>query len=112
MKSTSFRPFLRYLVIVLVPILILLMMGAISIVINQTYVSRQIEPGRLESIREDDESIGLANTNRRLKLAYGERFGLSIDSVRGEGTVVLLELPAECASGSAGSPGGTPGSVS
>jgi two-component system sensor histidine kinase YesM len=39
-------------------------------------------------------SIGLANTNKRLKLAFGEEYGLSVDSSPGQGTTVIVELPS------------------
>ncbi len=39
-------------------------------------------------------SIGLANTNKRLKLAFGEEFGLSVSSSLGQGTTVTVELPS------------------
>jgi len=62
-----------------------------------------ISPEKLEEIRtsfteereEKDLSyhIGLYNTNKRLKLLYGENYGLSIHSVQGEGTRVLASLP-------------------
>lgn len=58
----------------------------------------------LETIREileDDnrlpleikESIGLKNVNRRLKLRYGEAFGLQIQSILGKGTKIKIAIP-------------------
>lgn len=47
-------------------------------------------------IENDDNSgrhIGLANINRRLTLAYGADYGLTVDSEQGNGTVVLMTLP-------------------
>ncbi len=38
-------------------------------------------------------SIGLYNINRRIKLNYGERYGLSIQSTLGEGTMVRVTFP-------------------
>ncbi|MCR5824099.1 MAG: hypothetical protein K6G60_06695 [Lachnospiraceae bacterium] len=38
--------------------------------------------------------IALYNINRRIKLSYGEAYGLEITSVRGEGTRVRMTLPA------------------
>ncbi|NJJ39193.1 sensor histidine kinase [Paenibacillus apii] len=37
--------------------------------------------------------IGLNNLHRRLVLMYGERYGIRIDSVPGEGTAVLINIP-------------------
>ena len=61
-----------------------------------------IPPRRLENIRSDLERggdfsahIGLYNTNKRLRLQYGEASGISIDSVEGQGTTVsaLIRRP-------------------
>ncbi|GIP27607.1 hypothetical protein J23TS9_27370 [Paenibacillus sp. J23TS9] len=40
------------------------------------------------------KKVGIFNVNARIKLNFGEDFGLSIDSKVGEGTVVTLLLPA------------------
>ncbi len=39
-------------------------------------------------------SIGLYNINQRIKLCYGSRYGLQINSVPGEGTTISLVIPA------------------
>lgn len=39
-------------------------------------------------------SIGLYNINRRIKLNYGEQYGLDIQSTPGEGTMVRVTFPA------------------
>ena len=39
-------------------------------------------------------SIGLYNINRRIKLNYGEQYGLDIQSTLGEGTMVRVTIPA------------------
>ena len=39
-------------------------------------------------------SIGLYNINRRIKLNYGEQYGLTIQSTLGEGTMVRVTFPA------------------
>jgi two-component system sensor histidine kinase YesM len=73
---------------------------------------------RLEAQNEDLESIhrsiGLPNTNRRIKLAFGEEFGVCIESAPGRGTSVSVEIPG-CAwtpMDGACSPGETPRSAS
>ena len=38
-------------------------------------------------------SIGLRNTNRRIRLYYGSRYGLAIRSILGEGTVITVRVP-------------------
>ena len=48
----------------------------------------------LESGAESTENgIGLHNVHNRIRLGYGKEYGLSIESVRGEGTTVFLRLP-------------------
>jgi len=59
-----------------------------------------IEPDNLEEIREslkkeenESDRIGLYNVHRRLKILYGEPFGLTINSHVDEGTEVELKMP-------------------
>ncbi len=40
-------------------------------------------------------SIGLGNIDRRVKLCYGEQYGLSVRSNVGKGTTVVIRLPLE-----------------
>ncbi len=42
-------------------------------------------------------SIGLGNIDRRIKLCYGREYGLSIRSIKEEGTKVILRLPVKVA---------------
>ena len=66
-----------------------------------------MEPGRLDYVRrslnmqrkEDGKHIGLYNVNKRIKLSYGEEYGLEVDSVRGEGTDIVLKIPLESKNG-------------
>jgi two-component system sensor histidine kinase YesM len=37
--------------------------------------------------------IGVANVNKRLKLYYGNEYGLILESVNGKGTSVLITIP-------------------
>jgi two-component system sensor histidine kinase YesM len=37
--------------------------------------------------------IGLSNTNKRLQLLFGKRFGMRIESEQGKGTEVVLTIP-------------------
>ena len=39
--------------------------------------------------------IGVVNVNNRIRLTYGEEYGVTIDSSPGQGTVVTLRMRAE-----------------
>ncbi len=41
----------------------------------------------------ENDIYGLYNVNERIRLNFGEKFGISIESVYGEGTVVSIHLP-------------------
>ena len=41
----------------------------------------------------DNRSIGLGNINKRIKLQFGQQYGLDIESIETEGTRVTLRLP-------------------
>lgn len=47
---------------------------------------------------EEMNSIGLRNIHQRLKLKYGEQFGISLQSIENEGMIVTLSIPARGAS--------------
>ncbi|NBD25419.1 cache domain-containing sensor histidine kinase [Paenibacillus glycinis] len=42
---------------------------------------------------KESASIGIKNTISRIRMAYGETYGIRIHSARGEGTSILIELP-------------------
>lgn len=42
---------------------------------------------------EYSNHIGLFNTNKRLKLTYGDNYGLLINSKLGLGTVIYIKIP-------------------
>ena len=44
---------------------------------------------------EEGDSIGLLNINARLKMIYGEEYGLSIESEPGRGSAVFLTVAAK-----------------
>ncbi|OAB45753.1 cache domain-containing sensor histidine kinase [Paenibacillus antarcticus] len=71
-----------------------------DIVIAITDNGKGMEQGQLEELQqllsgdgELKESIALNNVNQRLKLHFGERFGLNVSSESGVGTTVLVRLP-------------------
>ncbi len=50
----------------------------------------------LNDVRVLDRShIGLSNVNQRIKLLYGDEYGLHIESEENKGTTVKIELPAD-----------------
>lgn len=56
-----------------------------------------IRPQKLEELREklakSEEGFGLKNVDIRIKLNYGEDYGVAVSSVYGEGTQVRVEIP-------------------
>lgn len=53
-----------------------------------------IEPERLkEALAENSSHIGIHNVDKRIKLLYGERYGIDIESVPELGTRVKLVIP-------------------
>ncbi|HEY0829170.1 MAG TPA: sensor histidine kinase, partial [Bacilli bacterium] len=42
----------------------------------------------------NSKNIGLLNVNERIKIIFGERYGLEIISEKGRGTAVILKIPA------------------
>ncbi len=47
----------------------------------------------LKTAPEGNSGIGLYNTNKRIQLLFGNRYGLDVESVPGEGTLVSIHLP-------------------
>lgn len=45
----------------------------------------------------DREHIGLSNVNQRIKLLYGNEYGVFIESTEGRGTTVRIEIPKDIA---------------
>jgi two-component system sensor histidine kinase YesM len=41
----------------------------------------------------ENTSIGIFNVNNRIKLTYGDAYGISVESVAGKGTKVVLKIP-------------------
>ncbi len=58
--------------------------------------------GRLEELKEsiktpsdDGRSIGIANVYNRIRLKYGDPYGMTIDSAQGAGTVINVYVPVQ-----------------
>lgn len=62
-----------------------------------------IEPDKLRlllaKLEENDtssgKSIGLTNVNKRIKMYHGEQYGMSVETVLGQGTTIRLIIPRE-----------------
>lgn len=62
-----------------------------------------IEPDKLRlllaKLEENDtssgKSIGLTNVNKRIKMYHGEQYGMSVETVLGQGTTIRLTIPRE-----------------
>ena len=56
-----------------------------------------ISPDKLAEIMDFDKQnskhLGLANVNKRIKLTFGEKYGLNILSVPGIQTAVIIKIP-------------------
>ena len=56
-----------------------------------------IEPERLVKLRADlkqsQGGFGLKNVDIRVKLHYGEDYGVNVESTPGKGTKVCVEIP-------------------
>lgn len=48
---------------------------------------------KIVEAQDDFESIGLGNVNQRLKLMYGQEYGLQIKSIENYGTAVKVKIP-------------------
>ena len=62
------------------------------------FIPEKLNFNQLESIemrKNNHRSIGLYNSNKRIKLMYGETYGLSINSQIHEGTKVILIIPID-----------------
>lgn len=49
----------------------------------------------LEKAREDNAGFGMANVGERMRLNYGDKYGLKIESEYGKGTIVKILFPKE-----------------
>lgn len=55
-------------------------------------------PEELKKVQQEllnpaSQAIGIRNVSRRIQLTYGPEYGLSIDSIQGQGSTVIVTLP-------------------
>lgn len=74
--------------------------GVLSVIISDDGVG--IRPKLLEELRANldqgqnqTDHIGIYNVHKRIRLVYGSRYGVDIDSIMEKGTVVTLRVPRE-----------------
>ena len=74
--------------------------GILSVIIADNGVG--IQPGLLKELKANlgqgqnqTDHIGIYNVHKRIRLVYGSRFGVGIDSTTEKGTVVTLRVPCE-----------------
>lgn len=60
---------------------------------NGVGMSRGQAESLLQKRRSDNSGIGMKNVNDRLRIYFGERYGLTIDSEPDEGTTVTVRIP-------------------
>ncbi len=60
---------------------------------EETRASLLSKDSRKKTVSSDSNGIGLANIDERLKLSYGESYGLVIKSELDEGTTVIITIP-------------------
>ncbi|MCM1578645.1 MAG: sensor histidine kinase [Ruminococcus sp.] len=56
---------------------------------------RELERKLEISDTSSGKSIGLTNVHKRIRLYYGSKYGMSVQSVQGKGTTIRLKLPRE-----------------
>lgn len=55
-------------------------------------INRRLKENNKDTV-EAGTSIGIHNINARMKMLYGEEYGVTVESVIGEGTTVTLRIP-------------------
>jgi sensor histidine kinase YesM len=58
---------------------------------------RGMDEDRLAAVMDGSAGVGLANVRERVRLHYGDRASVTVQSRLGEGTLVVLDLPLETA---------------
>jgi len=56
-------------------------------------IKQKLNESNIYTSENDKENIGLANVNERIKIHYGNEYGIDINSVEGEFTKVTVKIP-------------------
>ncbi|MCY9693481.1 hypothetical protein P4H44_22605 [Paenibacillus alginolyticus] len=63
-----------------------------------TQLQEKLSTNRLADAEIDEAGkkggIGVLNVHRRIQMVYGENYGLRIESVAGQGTKMIMVMPA------------------
>ena len=51
------------------------------------------EKNQLDGLDDSRGHIGVMNVHKRIRLLYGEHYGLEIQSIEGKGTIIEIRLP-------------------
>ena len=53
----------------------------------------EINESMKENVIKESKHLGLSNVNQRIKLTFGEKYGVTISSIIGEGTTATIKVP-------------------
>ena len=56
----------------------------------------QVLDGNAEEESREHAGIGIKNVDKRIKLLFGEEYGIEIKSITGIGTDILIKVPGDC----------------
>ena len=70
-------------------------MGLTELEYLMAEINKPEEEGAIHTDGTNHNHVGLRNINRRLKIIYGDEYGLQLESSRGEWTKVRLLIPSE-----------------
>ena len=48
---------------------------------------------KIKNQKNDDQMVGILNVNQRIKIKYGNEYGVDLESEEGEGTKITIKLP-------------------
>lgn len=56
-------------------------------------INKNLKINNTNGIYDKEKSIGLLNINERIKLFYGENYGIEVSSTLNKGTSILIKMP-------------------
>jgi two-component system sensor histidine kinase YesM len=65
----------------------------IQVIDNGVGMSTELADSLLKNERENDKGIGIYNVDRRIKLLFGDEYGLDIKSQLQKGTTITIKIP-------------------